>query len=182
MKDSSLNTKVSNNKSGKVKGNNISFHPDTNLDVIKALNYAKKNKKKIRVYQGDSSTGTDWCIYNDCIGYLENSTGHSTGTLVIILDGHIREIQTEHIVKIQTANIKGPNQLLYQHPNYNIELSLVYSQVEQRYQVLYQGVVIKYSSKIKHKAEKVMEYLNGKVPNGIGYEFYSADIIKKHLM
>jgi hypothetical protein len=55
--------------------NGIYYHADTADAVVEALERARANCSRIRIYYGDLITGRDWLEEHDVEGYLGNSLG-----------------------------------------------------------------------------------------------------------
>ena len=97
----------------------VSFYEGTNEIVINVLLDAMNHKDRIRIFFGDSESGTDWCETYDTMGTIGLSCGPAKVPLLI---HNIRSmggdaISTDSIVKI-TRNKK----VVYQHPNYNCDI------------------------------------------------------------
>ena len=98
--------------------NFTSYHAQTPQGVIEVLDDARINRKRLRLYLGDVTTGLDWMEECDTTGYI----GRSGGTIKVPLLVYNERsygggaILDHCIVKIKEA--KG-NRVLYQAPNYH---------------------------------------------------------------
>jgi hypothetical protein len=97
--------------------NHTFYDSHTDPEVIRILESARLNDKRVRIFLGDPDTGFDWCEEHDVTGYIGRSCGpvrspillhnaRSTGGGVIL---------TECIVKIMVAGC-----IAWQHPKYHI--------------------------------------------------------------
>jgi len=64
-----------------IERNGTSYHAETPLVVVDALESARLNHSRIRLFMGDVATGKDWGDENDVTGTL----GRSTGTIKVPL-------------------------------------------------------------------------------------------------
>lgn len=92
------------------------FNAETPQAVRNALEAARKSGDTIRVFQGDPSTGRDWCEENDVMGRV----GRSGGLLkvpLLIADGEDGggAILDHCVVKLVRCR---DGKVLYQHPSY----------------------------------------------------------------
>lgn len=55
--------------------NGTSYHTATPRAVVDALETARANHSRVRLFLGDTSTGRDWCEENDVTGTLGRSMG-----------------------------------------------------------------------------------------------------------
>jgi hypothetical protein len=53
----------------------IAYHADTNISVVNALESARVNRQRIRIYLGDTTTGKCWNEEHDIAGYVGLSKG-----------------------------------------------------------------------------------------------------------
>jgi len=94
------------------------FSRKTPTKVRRALEDARKEGTRVRLYSGDPRTGRDWLDEFDTIGTI----GRSTGILkvpLLVAEGEIGELAIlDHcIVKIESID---DGRILYEHPKYNL--------------------------------------------------------------
>lgn len=95
-----------------------SYHAETAYPVIDALENARLNNWRVRLFYGDVKTGEAWTEENDVAGTVGRSTGRVKIPLLIananssggpgILDHCIVAIMT------------GPGRFIYRHPQFNV--------------------------------------------------------------
>lgn len=97
--------------------NGTHYHPDTNDQVVRALENARASRARVRVWCGDTDTGRAWAEEFDVMGYVERSSGsvkvpilvysrQSSGGMAIL----------DHcIVRIDTTD----GRTLYKHPTFS---------------------------------------------------------------
>jgi hypothetical protein len=103
----------------------IAYHSETSKQLIQVLEYARKNKTRIKVYLGDPKTGKNWNEENDTMGYIGLIRG--TNARFPILVNNARSfgggsIMDNCIVKIRESKGK---RVLYQCANFqasNVEI------------------------------------------------------------
>ena len=96
----------------------IAYHLETKPEVIAALERARKNRQRIKIYFGDAETGKDWHGEHDTIGYVGLSRGYEARFPILVYNERSHgggSILDHCIVKIKEA--KG-NYVLYQAKNY----------------------------------------------------------------
>lgn len=54
----------------------IAYHSETSVEVINALESARKRRTRTRVYLGNTATGECWNEEHDIFGYIGLSKGH----------------------------------------------------------------------------------------------------------
>ena len=132
----------------------VSFYEGTNESVINVLLDAMNHKDRIRIFFGDSKSGTDWCETYDTMGTIGLSYGPVKVPLLI---RNIRSmggdaISTDSIVKI-TRNKK----VIYKHPKYNCNLK-----IDGDYIVDDNGKNVSYfCTKDENKRKRFFEFLKG---------------------
>lgn len=96
----------------------IAYHEETNIEVIKALERARRNRTRVRIYLGDAKSGKSWNEENDVLGYIGLSKGYEARFPILVFNdrsfGGV-SILDHCIVKIKASS---GGQILYQHPNY----------------------------------------------------------------
>jgi hypothetical protein len=97
--------------------NGTFYHEETNKAVIDALEFARSEKIRLRIYLGDTATGKVWNEEHDIFGYIGRSTGNIKIPLLIASKRSYGggAILDHSIIKIKES--KGKN-ILYQHPNF----------------------------------------------------------------
>src|SRR3990172_8141048 len=99
--------------------NGTSYHIDTPLLVINALESARVSRTRIRIFYGDTETGKDWGEEHHVIGTI----GHSMGPVKIpILLNSVRSLGGPGILdnSIVKVMIVADKRVVYQHPQYNL--------------------------------------------------------------
>jgi len=138
----------------------IAYHANTHSQVITAIENARKNKVRVKIYLGDTLTGKCWNEEHDIFGYVGLSKG--TDAYFPILVNNKRSygggtILDHCIVKIKES--KG-NRVLYQAANFQqpvIEISYD-DDSDNPYKVTIDGEVYSY-----HKTERSANLLKTKL-------------------
>lgn len=88
-----------------------------NADIMSSLEHAFNNGTRIRVWYGDSMTGSAWPEENDVLGYVGRSTGNRKIPLLIFNQKSSGGggILQDCIVRIDTTQGKT----LYKHNSFN---------------------------------------------------------------
>ena len=97
----------------------IAYHEETSKEVIHALEFARKNRIRVKLYYGDVKTGRDWCEENDTIGYIGLSRGTDARYPILVYNNRSYgggAILDHCILKIRET--KG-GRVIYQAQNYN---------------------------------------------------------------
>lgn len=93
------------------------YHPDTTEDVVNALEKARRNKTKIRIFLGDAD-GVSWHDENDVTGLIGRSMGPCHVPLLLSSaksdGGH--HLLDHRIIGILTKN----DAWLYKHPSLDL--------------------------------------------------------------
>jgi hypothetical protein len=99
--------------------NGTSYDGRTDFEVIKALESARVNKLRVRIFLGDVATGKAWNEENDVAGTIGRSTGLYKVPLLIANSRSLGggAILDHCIVRIQTA--AAPFRVLYSHPKFH---------------------------------------------------------------
>jgi hypothetical protein len=97
--------------------NGTSYHEDTPMAVIDALECARKNKTRIRIFLGDVHTGRSWNEEHDVKGTIGRSMGPVKVPLMIPnVTSHGGSAILDHcIVRIIETRSK---KVLYTHPKF----------------------------------------------------------------
>ncbi len=97
--------------------NGTAYHTETSDKVIQALETARQNKQRIKIYFGDAITGKDWNEVHDTTGTIGRSTGEIKIPLLIktARSAGGAAILDHCIVKIK--DIKT-GRIIYEHGNY----------------------------------------------------------------
>ena len=96
----------------------IAYYENTYPDAIIALEYARKNHTRIKIYLGDRKTGRCWNEEHDIFGYVGLSKGKDAMFPILLYNERSiggGSIMTDNIIKITTA--KG-NKVLFQANNF----------------------------------------------------------------
>lgn len=100
--------------------NGTSYHAETSQEVINALETARNNRLRIRIYYGDVKTGICWNEEHDIFGYVGRSSGEIKIPLLVsnsrsyggcaLLDHCILKIRESkgRRVLYQAANFQPP--------------------------------------------------------------------------
>ena len=106
--------------------NTTSFNTNTPQKVREILEWARENRKRIRVYYGDKVTGRDWCGAHNMIGYIGRSCGQVKVPLLMCNRNSCYgpAVMDDCIVKITYDH-----QVLYQHPDYYMPLKIEGNQI-----------------------------------------------------
>lgn len=97
--------------------NGTFYHAETSQPVINVLENARINRKRIRIYFGDTKTGKCWNEEHDIFGYVGRSTGENKIPLLVAnFRSYGGGALLDHcIIKIRES--KG-NRVLYQAANF----------------------------------------------------------------
>jgi hypothetical protein len=99
--------------------NGTSYDGRTDFEVIKALESARINKLRVRLFLGDVATGKAWNEENDVTGTIGRSTGLYKVPLLIASSRSMGggAILDHCIMRIQTT--AAPRRVLYSHPAFH---------------------------------------------------------------
>lgn len=143
-------------------GNNlpIAYHVETSQEVIQALEFARKNRIRVKLYFGDKETGRDWCEEHDTVGYIGMSRGHEARWPILVYNERSYgggAILDHCILKVKES--KG-NRVLFQAANYQQpDISIQHSDLpEYAYNTLINGTLYG-----RHKTLKDAENLKKKL-------------------
>ena len=143
--------------------NGTFYNSDTPDDVIKILEDSRINKKRIRIFLGDTETGKDWTEYYDTIGIIERSNGKIK---IPILIKNRQSLGGSAILDHCIIKITIDKQVVYQHPEYHLpvfeikESDDVLKEKGYFYSVFANGR-IDFNCQTKEKAEKWIAFLRG---------------------
>jgi len=103
----------------KISASGISYHIDTDENVVKVLDMLYKSKTRVRIYNGDVKTGKAWVEENDTMGTIGRSTGINSIPLLLknANSGGGPGLLEHRIVKIAVA---ASGKVLYQHPKFHL--------------------------------------------------------------
>lgn len=93
-----------------------SYHAETDLLVINALEAARQDHTRVRIFFGDVATGKSWLEENDIEGYIGRSTGTVKVPLLIHNSRSIGGIIDHCIIRIIKTKSK---MLLYNNPKFH---------------------------------------------------------------
>lgn len=130
----------------------IAYHLETDKRVISAIESARKNKQRVRIYLGDTETGKCWNEEHDIFGYIGLSKGKDAYYPILVAKANSfggGAILDHCIIKIRES--KG-DKVLYQSENFqqpNITIRENYHKEKYPYSLLIDGNI--YSN---HKTEK----------------------------
>jgi len=100
---------------------NTWFTPGTPEGVCKALDRARVEGLRIRVWLGDQETGEDWLIAEDSIGYVGRKDADEVFRRPLFLRSRLSkkgpELRTQEIIRIMAIKDKKE---LYRHPQYHM--------------------------------------------------------------
>jgi hypothetical protein len=135
------------------------YHKETRESVINALEYARKNNKRIRLFYGDVKTGKCWLEEYDTIGYV----GRSIGDIKIpLLIKNRNSIGGPGILDDCIVRITLDKNILYTHEYFHIgEFSIKESYIDDyKFDVLLDGKCVA-RFKTKEKAERWIRFMKG---------------------
>ena len=95
--------------------NGTTYNINTSDEVIKVLESARTNKKRIRIFYGDTNTGRDWMEIYDTIGTVGRSTGINKIPLLI---KNSRSMSGGAILDHCIVKITIDKEVVYQNPKY----------------------------------------------------------------
>lgn len=163
---STVALKLDNGNTVKYKERNGTYyHYETNEKVINALEYARKNNRRIRIYFGDTESGQSWYEEHDVMGYVKRSLGKIKIPLLIPRkDSHGGiAILDNCIVKIVDTRSKTT---LYEHESFRVgEFELYENNNELKEKGYLYGVKIdgkNYANfKTKEQAKRWIAFMKG---------------------
>lgn len=95
--------------------NGTAYNINTSDEVIKVLESARTDKKRIRIFYGDTNTGRDWMEIDDTIGTVGRSTGINKIPLLI---KNSRSMGGGAILDHCIVKITIDKEIVYQNPEY----------------------------------------------------------------
>ncbi len=150
--------------------NGTTYLDGDNFEVIKALEYARLNHKRVRMFYGNVATGRDWGEEWGTIGYIGRSMGPSKVPLLIPNSRSMggASILVSCIVKLTVKeDSEYPRwRTMYQHPRYKCGTYKIATWSDGKVRVLrendagYFDVFAKFSS--LKRAEKYIAFMTGK--------------------
>lgn len=96
----------------------IAYHYATNSEVINALERARKNKTRVRIYLGNTATGECWNEEHDIFGYIGLSKGNEAYFPILVHSANSSgggSLLDHCIIKIKESN---GGRILYQNKNF----------------------------------------------------------------
>lgn len=157
-----IEVKTINGKPYKI-ANGTFYNNGTPDEVIKILEDSRINKKRIRIFLGDTKTGKDWTESYDTIGRI----GRSCGEIKIpILIKNRQSLGGGAILDHCIVKITINKEVVYQHPEYHLpefEVKEADEALKEKgyfYSVLADGRY-DFNCKTKEKAEKWIAFLRG---------------------
>ena len=140
--------------------NGTSYHENTDDKVISILENSRINRKRIRVFYGDETTGRDWNEENDTIGTIGRSTGNVKIPLLIKKATSIGGggILDNCIVKItQDKNV------LFQHRSYHRDTMKITFTLNEEYKYhVFFNEVEHAAFKTEEKMNRYIDFITGK--------------------
>ena len=97
--------------------NGIAYHGETSDNVVSALEYARENNSRIRVFYGDTNTGKCWLEEHDVMGKIGRSTGRIKVPLLI---NNVRSLGGPSLVDHYIIRITMNKRDIYRHPKFYI--------------------------------------------------------------
>ena len=97
--------------------NGTAYRKDTPEDVIKILEFAMKNKERIRLFYGDTKTGKDWLQNFNTTGTIGRSTGQ---TKIPLLINNSRSQGGYAVLDNCIVKITIDKRTVYQNPKYHL--------------------------------------------------------------
>lgn len=97
--------------------NGTTYSDKTLPEVANALERARLNHTRVRLFLGDQDTGRDWHEENDLIGYIKRSTGPRPSPILVYDERSTGgpAILTDSIVWIMDTH----GRTLWKHPQYH---------------------------------------------------------------
>lgn len=146
--------------------NGTTYAENTPQGVISALEAARHDKRRIRIFYGDVVTGQSWLDRYD----IEGTVGRSTGTNKVPLLIHNSRsmgggvISTDVVLRIQTTGKNG--HLLYQAPNFFVPRLEIREGISTNPKYPFSVVrvtdgQVMYSCDSREKAEREIKFLRG---------------------
>ena len=111
----------------------IAYHAETSISVVNALENARVNGHRIKIYLGDIETGKCWNEENDIFGYVKLSRGKDAYYPILVNNSSSYgggAILDHCIVKIRES--KG-NRVLYQSFNFQQPICEIKESVKDGY-------------------------------------------------
>jgi len=135
------------------------YHADTPETVIAILEKHRQNRRKIRLFYGDTQTGQSWLDEHDMVGCIGRSTGPIKVPLLVPPGDSGGPALLDHCI----IRIDSPRQVLYQHAQFHVgELSLVQGKLKRLpWEVLIDRTVQARFPE-KRQAQRYIDFLQGK--------------------
>lgn len=130
-----------------------------NLKVVQALEYARANGLRCRVWYGDTETGEAWPEAHDVTGYISRSCGGRKVPLLVHHKGALGggAVLLSSIVRIDSTS----GGRLYAHGKFTAgDLSIESSPLERGYWVQRNGVPVCFLAS-HESAQKFIDFLKG---------------------
>ena len=143
--------------------NGTFYSSNTPDEVIKILEDARINKKRIRIFLGDTETGKDWMESYDLIGTVGRSCG--SFKVPLLIKNH-QSLGGGAIFDYCIVKITINKQVVYQHPKYHLPVFEIKESDEELkekgyfYSVFADGKN-NFNCRTKEKAEKWIAFLQG---------------------
>lgn len=97
--------------------NGTAYHMATPMAVVRELEFARLQSRRIRIFYGDAETGEDWCAEYNVIGTIGRSTGIIKVPLLLKkITSYGGGALLDHCIVKITEN----KRVIYQHKNYHI--------------------------------------------------------------
>lgn len=96
----------------------IAYHYSTDSEVINALERARKNRTRVRIYLGNTATGEAWNEEHDIFGYIGLSKGSQAYYPILVYNTNSfggGSLLDHCIIKIKESN---GGKILYQNKNF----------------------------------------------------------------
>lgn len=144
-----------------VKFGGVEYNDQTTSGVIDALDRARFNNERIRIFYGDAATGKAWSEENDVIGFVRVS--HSKAPLLFYHEWseYGSMILEQCIVKIITKKGTLYKHLTFQTAKYAIGPRVESLPVEYRVSVYADGVNIA-NFRTEKQAQRWIDFMTGK--------------------
>ena len=141
--------------------NGIFFPEETTMGVREAITNAYLNRRKVKIYCGDTKTGRCWNEEHDTIGTIGRSSGPTKVSLLIATSRSMGggEIMTDCIVRVRDFR-SGVD--LYRAPNYvqsTFEIIALSEHPEYAHEDYTHAVKINGEFYSRHKTERAAKML-----------------------
>lgn len=147
--------------------NGLVFDKGTDERVMEIISENLNTNERIRIFEGNTNDGIDWCEIYDTIGYIGStypSSAICNGRFPLLISNK-RSTGGDAINCARILKITKNKKTIYKHPNYqcNLEVKKINDNEFGIFRQNDKIIMLKYQS--QKAAESVMDFLLGKRNN-----------------